>query len=265
MPEAEVLHKRIAASGLCSRRAAEQLILAGRVSVDGRVVRTLGTRVTPDAEVRVDGRRIRSQPLVTVVMNKPTKVMTTMSDPRGRRTVADLLPRLPAVVKPVGRLDWDTAGLLILTNDGELAARLTHPRYHVEKEYEATVLGHPTESDLQRLRRGVPLDGRRTLAAQAMLIGPGKAAGTSKLRIVVTEGRRRQVRRMCEAVGHPVVGLRRVRIGPLRLRKLSPGQCRVLSVAEVDSLRKAVGLEPRPRAARADRQSSERGRTGRKP
>jgi len=260
--EDEVLHKRIAAAGICSRRAAQELILAGRVSVDGQVVRTLGTRVTPEAEIRVDGRLIHRQPLIAVAMNKPTKVITAMSDPRGRPTVADLLPRLPAVVKPVGRLDWDTEGLLLLTNDGELAARLTHPRHHVEKEYEVTVRGQPSDAALQRLRQGVVLDGRRTVPAQVIRVGTRKFTGCTKLRFVIHEGRRRQIRRMCEAVGHPVVRLRRVRIGPFRLRGLAPGQCRVLSATEVNSLRAAVGLEPL--GARPNR-SSRRHRTTRKP
>lgn len=224
------LHRYIAQCGVCSRRKAEELIVDGRVSVNGSVVTVLGSKVEEGDEVKVDGRRIEPEKLVYLAMYKPKGVVTTLSDERGRRTVADLLPRLPSVVKPVGRLDKDTDGLLIFTNDGELARRLTHPSHGTEKEYEATVVGEPDEKDLARLRSGVRIEGRKTRPAVVESIGRGK------LRIVLKEGWKRQVRLMCEAVGHPVESLRRVRFGPIRLGKMQPGECRALSEREVRAL-----------------------------
>jgi 23S rRNA pseudouridine2605 synthase len=228
------LHRYIAQCGVASRRKAEELIREGRVSVNGEPVTAMGVTVGPDDVVEVDD---------TTLLNKPRGVLTTLSDPGRRPTVAQLLPPSARAVKPVGRLDMDTDGLLLLTNDGELAMRLAHPRYGVEKEYRAIVQGTPDARDLERLQRGVNIEGKKTAPAEAWLASASERAGTSVLQIVLHEGRKRQVRLMCEAVGHPVVSLTRVRIGPFRLKGMAPGQMRRLGVREVEALRRSVGLE----------------------
>lgn len=245
----ERLHKFIAACGVCSRRAAERLIAEGRVMVNGQVVTRMGVKVEPGDQVRVDGRLLSRPRTLVVLLNKPAGVVTTMRDPRGRPTVVDLLPDLGVVLKPVGRLDVDTEGLLICTNDGELASRLAHPRYGIEKEYEATVRGVPSEKALDRLRKGVPLDGRLTAPARVELVRFDREGDRATLRIALHEGRNRQIRRMAEIVGHPVEALRRIRIGPFVLRKLAPGQARLLGRREVELLRRLVGLAPEERPA----------------
>ena len=224
------LHRYIAQCGVCSRRKAEELIVDGRVTVNGEIVTTLGTKIEEGDEVRVDGRPIEPERLIYLAMYKPKGVVTTMADERGRRTVSHLLPRLPSVVKPVGRLDKDTDGLLLFTNDGELARRLTHPSHGTEKEYEATVQGEPDDRAVEKLRTGVRIEGRKTRPARVDRIG------RNKLRLVLKEGWKRQVRVMCEAVGHPVVELRRVRFGPIRLGTMKPGESRPLTQSEVDKL-----------------------------
>ena len=219
---------------MASRRAAEELIAAGRVLVNGRTA-TLGDRVDPETDtVEVDGVRLGVAPgLVYYLLNKPSGVVTTASDPQGRPTVVDLVPPEPRVF-PVGRLDAETEGLLLLTNDGDLAHRLTHPSHGVEKEYLAEVRGRPPAGALRRLREGVELDDGVTAPARVSLVAPGA------LRIVIHEGRNRQVRRMCEAVGHPVVRLVRVRIGPLRDQRLRPGSWRRLDQKELRALEAAA-------------------------
>ena len=236
--EAERLQKILSRAGVASRRAAEELISAGRVTVNGRVA-SLGDRADPAADaVAVDGVRLGVAPgLVYYLLNKPRGVVTTASDPQGRPTVVDLVPAEPRVF-PVGRLDADTEGLLLLTNDGDLTQRLTHPSHGVEKEYLAEVEGRPAPGALRRLRQGVELDDGLTAPARVSLAAPGA------LRIVIHEGRNRQVRRMCDAVGHPVVRLVRVRIGPLRDTRLRPGKWRPLDQKEVRALEAAVGPEP---------------------
>src|SRR5438067_13631163 len=220
----ERLQKVLAARGVASRRAAEELIQGGRVSVDGRVVLELGTKVDPGrATIKVDGRALPRPRPTYVLLNKPRGYVTTASDPEGRRTVYDLLD-LRERVFPVGRLDMDSEGLLLLTNDGELANRLAHPRYHVAKEYLATVDGTPGENDLRALRAGVELDDGRTAPAEVEVLG--NARGRTQLRVVLHEGRNRQVRRMLEAVGHPVRDLQRTAYGPLRLGRLKEGDWR---------------------------------------
>jgi 23S rRNA pseudouridine2605 synthase len=240
-PEGERLQKVLARVGLGSRRACEELIAEGRVSVDGEVA-DLGRRVDPERDrVEVDGVAIGLRPgLVTYVLHKPAGVITTADDPQGRPTVVALVPAEPRVF-PVGRLDADTEGLLLLTNDGDLAHRLTHPRFGVDKEYLAHVRGRPTRQALRRLREGVELDDGPTAPAQVSELSPGL------LRITVHEGRNRQVRRMCEAVGHPVERLVRVRIGPLADRSLKAGQWRELAPEEVRALERAAAAgHPRP-------------------
>lgn len=235
------LQKVLAAAGFGSRRACEELIEAGRVTVDGSVA-LLGRRVDPAvARVEVDGVRIGVAPgLVYYLLNKPVGVVTTADDPQGRPTVVDLVPAEPRVF-PVGRLDAGTEGLLLLTNDGDLAHRLTHPSMGVEKEYLAEVEGTPSPGDIRRLREGVVLDDGVTAPAAASLVPP------NAVRLTIHEGRNRQVRRMCEAVGHPVVRLVRVRIGPLADRRLPPGRWRPLTTEEVRALEKAAGGGGAPR------------------
>jgi len=232
--EGERLQKVLARVGIGSRRVCEDLIAEGRVRVDGDIA-VLGRRVDPEtALIEVDGAPVGVRPdLVHYVLNKPAGVVTTANDPQGRPTVVGLVPDEPRVF-PVGRLDADTEGLLLLTNDGELAHRLTHPSYGVEKEYVAEVEGLPTRAVLRRLREGVELDDGPTAPARATLIDP------SVVRLTIHEGRNRQVRRMCEAVGHSVVRLVRTRIGPLADRSLAPGTWRELTGDEVRSLQRAV-------------------------
>jgi pseudouridine synthase len=240
-PTGERLQKVLAAAGVASRRAAEEMIAAGRVSVNGSVVTTLGTRVDPGADrIAVDGRRISTDPdKIYVVLNKPAGVVTTMSDERGRQSVAELV-RAGARVFPVGRLDADTQGLLLMTNDGELAHRLTHPRWGVERVYRAEVLGALDRAAVDRLLRGVRLDDGEAKAIRVRVVA--KRAERSHLEIVMGEGRKREVRRMLEAVGHPVVRLVRRAYGPIRLGTLRPGAWRELTSAEVGALKQLVDL-----------------------
>ena len=230
----ERLQKVLARAGLGSRRHCEGLIDGGHVRVNGEVAR-LGRRVEADTDlVEVDGVPIGVRPgLVHLLLNKPTGVVTTADDPQGRPTVVDLVPDEPRVF-PVGRLDLDTEGLLLLTNDGDLAHRLTHPSFGVDKEYLAWVEGQPSRGALRALREGVELDDGLTAPARVAQPTPGL------LRITIHEGRNRRVRRMCEAIGHPVQRLARTRIGPLADRSLGPGEWRALTQDEVRTLERAT-------------------------
>ncbi len=232
------LHVVLARAGIASRRRAEELIREGRVMVNGQVVLKPGTKVVwgQDA-IRVDNRLVsRLEPKVTIVLNKPKGVLTTSNDPRGRRTIAELVTGIKARIFPVGRLDYHSEGLLILTNDGELAQHLQHPRYKIPKTYRTKVKGLPTQQAMQRLRSGLMLDGRRTAPASVKKVGTtGKNAW---LEITVREGRNRQVRRMCSAVDHPVMKLKRTRYGPIRLGNLKPGFYRDLTPTEMEKLQR---------------------------
>jgi 23S rRNA pseudouridine2605 synthase len=236
LDEGERLQKTLARAGYGSRRACEILISDGRVTVDGRVAE-LGNRVHPEISVIcVDGSMApTSQSKVYFLLNKPDGVVTTASDPQGRPTVLDLVES-PVRVFPVGRLDMNTEGLLILTNDGRLAHLLTHPSSGIAKEYLARVEGDPSPSALRRLREGVELEDGVTAVAQVSRVSEGL------VRIVIHEGRNRQVRRMFAAVGHEVTRLVRTRIGPLQDATLSPGSSRQLSLNEVRRLMEAVGM-----------------------
>ena len=236
MPQGERLQKVLALHGYGSRRACEELIAAGRVTVNGETA-VLGRRVDVEVdEVAVDGVPVGVRPgLVYYLVNKPSGVVTTAADTHGRPTVVDLVPAEPRVFS-IGRLDLDTEGLLLLTNDGELANRLAHPRHGVEKEYLAEVAGGGVApGGLRALREGVELDDGRTAPAKVSQPSPGV------LRLTIHEGRNRQVRRMCAAIGHPVRRLVRVRIGPLRDADLRPGQWRPLTASEVRALAESAG------------------------
>ena len=242
----ERLQKILSAAGVASRRLSEELIVQGRVSVNGTTVTELGTKADPAVdEIKVDGRRIKTEQRKRyVLLNKPRGYITTRSDPEGRPTVMELVRGVKEYVYPVGRLDYDSEGLLLLTNDGELAARLTHPRHEVEKVYEARVKGVPDDRTLERLARGVPVEGRRTAPAKIRASEPfAKGSGEQTIvEISIHEGRQRQVRKMFDAVGHPVVRLRRVRIGPLSDPDMPPGHWRELTPREVANLRRVAGL-----------------------
>ncbi len=241
--ELERLHVRIAHSGLCSRRAAEKLILEGRVQVNGETIVEMGQKVSLDDEVSVDGRVITVARKYTLLLNKPAGVVTTLSDPQGRPTIKRYLPEYGVQLKPVGRLDKETDGLIFVTNDGDIALRLTHPRYGLEKEYQAIVEGIPEEKALDRLRRGITIEGGKTLPAKVEIVFIEERKQTTSLRITIKEGKKRQVRLMCDAIGHPVIRLTRVRIGPYLVRGLRPGECKLLSQVEVAKLRRLLGLE----------------------
>ncbi|MBS1704907.1 MAG: rRNA pseudouridine synthase [Armatimonadetes bacterium] len=241
MSDQERLHKVLARNGIASRRKAEELIANGRVSVNGEVVTQMGVKVTDEDEIRLDGELVRASELMYYLLNKPTGVVTTLSDPQRRPTIKKFIPTVSASLKPVGRLDMDTEGLLILTNDGDFASRMTHPRYKVEKVYQVTVKGSCPDDVLNRLEKGIMIEGRKTAPARAQLVHRSPEATTFLL--TIHEGRNRQIRKMCDAVGFPVSALKRTQIGPLILKGLRAGECRLLGKAEVDKLKKLVGLE----------------------
>jgi 23S rRNA pseudouridine2605 synthase len=251
------LAKFLAGAGVASRRAAEQIVRDGRVTVDGQTVVDPAFGIEPEtgggAVVAVDGRTVEvaaGADLVVYAVNKPIGVVSTAADPQGRRTVVSLI-KSRVRLYPVGRLDADTTGLILLTNDGALAYRLTHPSFEVDKTYQAVVRKPPVrERELRALRTGVELDDGRTAPARVSLAAP------DTLMLTIHEGRKRQVKRMCAAVGHPVVSLTRVRFGPLTLGDLAPGQYRRLGAAELSLLRNAGS---------ADRHAEESSRSGRTP
>ncbi len=263
----ERLQKVLAARGVASRRAAEEMIIEGRVSVDGRVVTELGTKVDPQkAVIRVGGRILKQPPLIYYILNKPRGYITTASDPEGRRTIYELLD--PADqrerVYPVGRLDMDSEGLLLLTNDGELAHRVSHPRYRIDKEYNALVDGSPAPGALARLAAGGFLvDGGRTSPADVSVLG--HEAGGTWLRVIIHEGRKRQVRRMMEEIGHPVRRLRRVRLGQLTLAGLPAAAYRPLTPEELTRLKLLVGLEKKKPTPKDEQRTTSRPRDERAP
>ena len=243
------LNAYLARTGLASRRGAEELIRAGRVRVNGEGA-GVATGVQRGDRVEVHGRAVEPEPLAYVLLNEPAGVVTTARDPHGRPTVVDLVGHERRVV-PVGRLDADTTGVLLLTNDGALAHRLMHPRYEVDKVYEAEVEGEPSDEALARLAAGVDLEDGRTAPARVRRLAP------STIELVLHEGRKHQVKRMCEAVGHPVRRLHRRRYAGLTADGLAPGAWRELTAAEVERLRRATARGGSARAPSA-RSRSER-------
>lgn len=233
----ERLQKYLAAQGVASRRHAEDLIRQGKVTVNGIVVREMGYKIEPGQDkIAVNGQAIMPESKkVYLMLNKPAGVLVTAQDTHDRKTVLDLIGDIGTRVFPVGRLDKDTEGLLLLTNDGDLSYALTHPSKEVTKEYHATVAGVPDKRQLDRLRQGIIIEGRRTAPAQVDIIKSGN--GYAILRIRIHEGRKRQVRRMCQAIGHPVSRLLRVQLGPLTIEGLAPGSYRHLTENELGALR----------------------------
>jgi pseudouridine synthase len=286
----ERLQKILSRAGVASRRAGEKLMLEGRVTVNGATIRELGTKADPEHDdIRVDGRRIEVHTRhLYLLLNKPRGYVSTRSDPERRPTVIDLLHGVRDYLYPVGRLDFDSEGLLLLTNDGDLAARLTHPRHGVARVYEARVLGVPDQHDLNRLQKGIVIDGQKTGPAEIKILGdtlhpsarvyararglPAREGGGPRalmnarrlsraaegrqprsqttLLVTVREGKNRQVRKMCDAIGHPVTHLKRVAIGPIRDPKLKLGHWRELSQDEVRRLRAATSADASPRTSR---------------
>ncbi len=233
------IQKFLSRAGVASRRKAEAWVLEGRVRVNGAVVTELGTKVEPFRDrIEVDGEEVRLPDARWVRFYKPAGVLCTAMDTHGRRTIFDLLPREHATLRYVGRLDLDTEGLLLLTNDGDIANRLQHPRYQVEREYEVSVRGVPSRKDLARLRAGVVLDDGLARPVRVELGAPVEDHG--HLTLVMTEGRKREVRRLMYALGYPIVTLKRVRFGPVKLGKLSPGEWEILSPRDVTALRECA-------------------------
>ena len=253
----ERLQKVLASAGIASRRKSEEIILQGRVTVNRKVVTELGTKVDPERdEIRVDGERIETgSRRVYIMVNKPKGVLSAMEDDRGRDALGDLVP-VPARLYPVGRLDADSEGLVLLTDDGELANLLTHPRYEHHKEYLVLVNGHPSEKTLEAWRRGVLLEDKPTAPARVNIVK--RERDSTVLKIEMREGRKRQIRRVAALLGHPVRELRRVRLGPLHLGSLSSGQWRYLTDREIGQLQ---SLRRQPR--RDKRQGQRRQKRGR--
>lgn len=233
----ERLQKIIAQAGIASRRKSEELILSGKVEVNGEVVTELGTKANPDEDIiTVNGRPIRSEKKIYVMLNKPKGVITSASDPEGRKIVSDYLKGIKERVYPVGRLDYDTEGLLLLTNDGEFAHLLTHPKHHVPKTYLATVKGVPHGTALDQLRKGIMLDDGMTHPAEVEYKDVDTDKKEAVISITIHEGRNRQVRRMFEAINHPVTRLKRISFGGLLLQNLKRGLYRHLTKEEINNL-----------------------------
>jgi len=235
MSEGMRLQKWLSQAGIASRRKAEELILAGKVAVNGVTVTELGARAGVNDLITVGGKPcLIAEEKIYIALHKPEGVVTTVTDPHGRRTVMDFLPQ-GTNCHPVGRLDYDTSGLIIMTNDGELTQRLTHPKHGVDKTYVATVEGVPSKEALAAFRAGLLIEGRKTAPAEVEICNTKKGAAT-KLRIKIHEGRNRQVRKMCEAIGHQVLALKRVAVGVVKLGALPRGQWRELTRAEIRGL-----------------------------
>ena len=238
----ERLQKIISEAGIASRRKAEELIVGGRVTVNGKVVSELGTKVVRGRDtIAVDGKPLGIAKKFYILLNKPKGVITSLHDPEGRQTVADYISDIPARLYPVGRLDYATEGLLLLTNDGNLTNGLLHPSQEIFKTYIAEVAGIPTEEKLDLLRAGIRLEDGQTAPARVRILERDEDKGRTQLEIIIHEGRNRQVRRMCEAIGHPVNKLKRVKFAFLTLEGVRRGKYRHLEREEVDRLRELTG------------------------
>lgn len=237
----ERLQKVMASLGVASRRECEKIILAGRVTVNGKVVNELGTKVGPKAFITVDGKGLKASSFRYVLLNKPKGVVTTMKDPQGRTTVADLVKDVPERIFPVGRLDYNTEGAVLMTNDGDLMQRITHPSHEVVKTYIVLVPGLVPDEKLDILRLGVPLEDGLTAPALVELRDRNKTSNTTEFTMSIHEGRNRQIRRMCEFIGFPVRNLKRVKIANLTLEGLKRGAYRDLTAEELETLEKIVG------------------------
>lgn len=233
----ERIQKVIAQAGIASRRKAEQLMIEGKVTVNGKVVRELGVKVGPNDHVEVNGVPVEKEEPVYYLLYKPRGVISAVTDDKGRKTVTDLFPHVEQRIYPVGRLDYDTSGLLLLTNDGEFANALMHPKFEIEKTYVAKVKGIPSREAMKNLERGVMLEDGKTAPAKAKMISMDKKKQTSIIELTIHEGRNRQVRRMFEAIEMPVIKLKRERYGFLTLAGISTGDFRELTPHEVKQLR----------------------------
>lgn len=241
----ERLQKVVARAGIASRRKAEELILAGRITVNGQVIKELGCQVNPDRDkIEIDGQRIKEEKKLYLMLNKPKGYVTTLFDPEGRPKISDLLIGVKERVYPVGRLDYHSEGLLLLTNDGELTHQLTHPGFGIKKTYLVKVKGKPDQEKIQALRQGVRLrdeNGRlhpfeRSSPAQVEIIKKGKSQTNTTLKVKIGEGKKREIRRMMEAIGHSVLKLERVKFGSLNLKGLKRGEFRYLTPEEIERL-----------------------------
>ena len=235
--ELERLQKRIANSGYTSRRKAETLITEGKVKVNGQVVTELGTKVSHSDTVEVEGIKIEQEDKMYILFYKPTQVITSVSDDRGRKVVTDYFEDIETRIYPVGRLDYDTSGVLLLTNDGEFTNLMTHPRYHIKKKYVAKLKGYLMREQVKELEQGIELEDGFTQPAQVKIKNQNKEKNTTLVEITISEGRNRQVRRMFEYFGHEVNKLTRIQFGPLDLKGLNAGEGRVLTPHEVKTLR----------------------------
>ncbi|AEI41299.1 pseudouridine synthase [Paenibacillus mucilaginosus] len=251
----ERLQKVLAEAGVASRRKCEELITAGRVQVNDEVVTTLGVKVNPALDkIKVDGKSIRRQTKVYVLFNKPKGVITSAQDPEGRKTVTEFFKDIKERIYPIGRLDYDTEGLLLLTNDGEFAHLLTHPKHHVPRTYLATVRGVPHGSQLEKLSQGIKLEDGMTAPAEVEYQDIDQDNNEAVIKITIYEGRNRQVRRMFDAIHHPVNKLKRVQFGPIQLTGVPRGRYRFLTQDEIEELR-ASALAAGSREGKKPRES----------
>ncbi|WP_137685870.1 pseudouridine synthase [Staphylococcus sp. J] len=235
--ELERLQKRIASSGYTSRRKAETLITDGKVKVNGQVVTELGTKVSNSDTVEVEGIKLEQEDKIYILFNKPAQVITSVSDDRGRKVVTDYFKDIETRIYPVGRLDYDTSGLLLLTNNGEFTNLMTHPRYHIKKKYVAKLKGYLMREEVKALEKGIELEDGFTQPAQVKVKNQDKDKNTTLVEITISEGRNRQVRRMFEHFGHQVSKLTRIQFGPLDIKGLNAGEGRVLTPHEVKTIR----------------------------
>lgn len=233
----ERLQKVMAQAGIASRRKSEQLILEGKVKVNGEVVRELGIKVSGQDQIEVEGVQIEKEQPLYFLLYKPRGVISTANDEKGRKTVVDFFPEIPERIYPVGRLDYDTSGLIILTNDGDFSYLMTHPKYEIKKTYVAKVKGIPRREALKKLERGIELEDGKTAPARIKELSVDKRTNTAIIEITIHEGRNRQVRRMFDAIGHPVTSLKREIFGNLTTRGLNAGEARALTIHEIKQLR----------------------------